>query len=268
MLRRTVSILLIAATMAFAGCTVGTIETGNVGVVTRWGTVDMKTEPAGFYFKTFAHVDKATTKEVEIQLNDMTPKAKDNLSLQDLDVSIYYTTVGERIPTFVVNKQGQSGWDQDAHVILPGHHLLRTLARGVIYDQVSKYDSLVLHTKRDDVERAVKLAVQTDIDADPIAKGTFTVTRVVIRAIATDKSIENAIRDNVNKDKELEAKTKEVKIAQQEAYRMKVLSEQGGAGFVALLNAQANMKVAEGIAAGKVQTIIVPANFNALGQFK
>ena len=55
----------------------------------------------------------------------------------------------------------------------------------------------------------------------------------------------------------------EVKTAEAEARRMQALSAQGSQS-IAYMNAQAALNISEGIKNGKVQTIVVPANFNAL----
>lgn len=262
-MKRLLAAVICLATLA--GCTVGTIETGNVGVVKRWGKVNMTPIGEGFYFNFFTSVEEATTKEVSVELNDMTPKAHDNLFLKDFDATVYYETTGSQIPTFLTKKEGQSAWHENKWY--PGYKLISNLARGAAYDEVQKYDSLVIHTKRPQVEDGIKRAVQTDLDADPVTKGMFRVTRVVVRSVVTDPSIEAAIQKNVNKEKDLDSARKDVEIARQEGLRMEQLTKNGGPAFTALLNAQANMKVAEGIAAGKVSTIIVPGNFTALGNF-
>ena len=63
---------------------------------------------------------------------------------------------------------------------------------------------------------------------------------------------------------ELAAKNVEVETARKEAERIAVLNSNAGA--INYMNAQAQMKIAEGIAAGKVNTIVVPYDFKGMVQ--
>jgi len=54
-----------------------------------------------------------------------------------------------------------------------------------------------------------------------------------------------------------------VQTAKKEAERMNALSNQSSQS-IAYIQAQAALNISEGIKNGKVQTIVVPANFNAL----
>jgi hypothetical protein len=62
---------------------------------------------------------------------------------------------------------------------------------------------------------------------------------------------------------ELQRKEVEVQTAKKEAERMNALSNQSTQS-IAYIQAQAALNISEGIKNGKVQTIVVPANFNAL----
>jgi hypothetical protein len=62
---------------------------------------------------------------------------------------------------------------------------------------------------------------------------------------------------------ELQRKEVEVKTAEAEARRMNALANQSSQS-IQFMQAQAALNISEGIKNGKVQTIVVPANFNAL----
>jgi len=76
-------------------------------------------------------------------------------------------------------------------------------------------------------------------------------------------SVVASANELVRAKNELKQKEVEVKTAKMEAERMQALSNQG-AQSIAYMQAQAMMNISEGIKQGKVQTIVVPANFNAL----
>lgn len=217
-------ILAIAVASTLIGC--GRIETGNIGVRTDFNKAIESTElNPGFYTAFLTSVDEFSAKEIEIQMNDMKPKAKDNLSLQDLDVSVFYKVNSGQVAEQLVKYQGMSA-QADSGVWLPGYFLLERVIRGAIYDAASSYDSLTIHTKRNDLESTVKTRVQADLDLSD--KGVYTVTRVVIRQILTDPTLERSIQAAVQMQKQVEAKQNELALAKAEAER-KIVEAQGEA---------------------------------------
>ena len=62
---------------------------------------------------------------------------------------------------------------------------------------------------------------------------------------------------------ELKVKATEVEIAKKESERMAALAA-NSTQSIAFMNAQAQLKVAEGVASGKVHTIVVPYDFKGI----
>jgi len=216
-MKKFLTILAFAATaMGLTGC-YGRIETGNVGLRTDFnGTVSEKVESEGLYTAVVGHVDEYTLKEVPVTLENLTPKAKDNLSLAELDVSVYYrVTSGDAVRRLQLKRTGQSVLIGDSHVWAPQFRFIESLARSEIADAVSKHDSLTIHTQRNTLESEVMSALQVSLDAsDP---GMFQITRVVVRQVRTDPTVEQSIRNVVAKGKELEAATLQVQVAEKNA---------------------------------------------------
>lgn len=210
-MKRIVLSVAVAVTVVLTGC--GQIEQGNVGVRTTFGKVSPEAEKPGIYIALVSSVREFTAKESAIVLDNMTPKAKDNLSLKDLDVSVYYRTNPDAIPALQVKYSGQSARDDRSGVYYPAYHLVTSLARGTIYDMVgTKYDSLTIHQKRTELETEIKDGIQKELDAnDP---GVFTVSRVVIRQVLTDPAIEEAVRMKATREAELKAKSIQVQVEQ------------------------------------------------------
>lgn len=260
--------VLVASTSVMTGC--GRVETGEVGVRTTFNKkVELEEVPQGFYFAVLSSVDHFAVKEIGIELNDLTPKAKDNLSLKDFDLVVYYQTNSDKVADLFVEKQNQHAWDTAAGNFLPGYKLVHALARGAAYDAIAQHDSLTIHTNRNVIEQEVKHRIQEDLEV--AAPGTFVITRVVVRQVLTDPSIEEAIRRSVAVDKEVEAKNKEVALATAEAKR-KAEEAKGIADY--------NRKVAESLTPNLLQykalevqekfagqgthTVIMPQNTGAL----
>jgi hypothetical protein len=94
------------------------------------------------------------------------------------------------------------------------------------------------------------------------------VHQVFIKTLNIDPKLLDSARAVITAQNEYTQKVTEVRTAQKEAERMDALSRQGGPAFVNLLNAQANMKMAEAVAAGKVHTIVVPYDFKGIVNVK
>ena len=62
---------------------------------------------------------------------------------------------------------------------------------------------------------------------------------------------------------ELKVKATEVEIAKKESERMAALAA-NSTQSIAFMNAQAQLKVAEGVANGKVHTVVVPYEFKGI----
>jgi len=203
----------VVTTLLATGC--GRIETGNVGVRKNFnGTIADKVEGEGFYTSIVGSVAEYTLKEIPIDLENLTPKAADNLSLQDLDVTVRYLITDAASVRHLVATKTNSSVKLDG-VYLPGFSIVKSAAQSEIADVVSKVDSMVIHQKRGLLESEAKAAMQRTLDAsDP---GKFKVTQVIVRQVTTDASVEAAIRNVVAKGKEKEAADLNVAIAEKNA---------------------------------------------------
>jgi regulator of protease activity HflC (stomatin/prohibitin superfamily) len=177
-------------------------------------------------------VREYTTKESAINLDNMTPKAKDNLSLREMDITVYYKTDGSKIPGLQAKYANQSAYDHG--IWYPAYNLVENMARTAAYEEVAKQDSLTIHQHRDEVALAMKENIQKALnESDP---NTFTVTRVVMRQVVTDPAIEQSILQAVQVQKQIEAKNAELELAKAEARRT-VAEAQGTAQRNQILNA-------------------------------
>ncbi|MXX06434.1 MAG: hypothetical protein F4Y89_10370 [Gammaproteobacteria bacterium] len=193
-----------------------TVESGNVVVERTLGEVNHQEVGQGLNFKMpiLTRTFEFSAKEIPVDFEDLRPKAGDNLTLQDLDVSVFYQANASSISELMVKYAGTSERGEDG-ALLPAYGLVMREARSAIYEQVATIDSLELHRQRDIIADLVLADLQSRLElSDP---GIFTITRVVIRALNTDPSIEEAIQIAVQAEKELEAKQVQVEIARQDA---------------------------------------------------
>jgi regulator of protease activity HflC (stomatin/prohibitin superfamily) len=259
-------VLLAVVLVAVTSC--GTVESGNVGIRTTLGKVNPEEIEPGLYFGVpgVSGVQEFSAKEIGLDLNDLTPKARDNLSLRDLDVTVYYRVAGASIADLYVKYAGQHTRDEGSRVNLPAYAMLQRLARNAIYEQASRIDSLVMHTRRDELAAAVSKALQVELDAND--KGVFTVTRVVIRALTTDPAIEKAIQESVAAQKQLETTKQRIAIAEAEA-QVEVKRAEGIAKSNQIINQsltreylqhESNLALLKFAEKGGTTTVVIPAN--------
>ena len=200
----------------FAGFAAYTVETGNVAVERTLGKVNHEEQEQGLNFKMpfLTTALEFSAKEIAIDIDDMKPKAADNLSLRDLDVSVFYRVPPQFVSELMVKYANSAARGGDG-VWLPAYGLVMREARSTIYEKVAQIDSLQLHRQREVLQADVLDALQARLEkTDP---GNIQITRVVVRALNTDPSIEAAIREAVEAEKRLEAKQVQVEIAKKDA---------------------------------------------------
>lgn len=204
-----------------------------------------------------------SVKEIPFDIVDLTPKAADNLSLRDLDVTIFYSVDATQVAELSVkyagaDELGPEGW-------YPAYGVVYREARGAIYDEVARVDSLVLHRQREQLQAAIQTTLQRRLEEDD--PKVFTVSRVVVRALNTDPSIEQAIQLAVQNQKKLEAKKIEVEIAAKDA-EIEIARAKGIAEANHIINAsltaeylqhEVNKALAE-FAKNGGNAVVIPAN--------
>ncbi len=264
---KVVSFLVALILIAILAGSCGTIETGNVGLRTTLGKVSPEEIEPGLYMRLpfISRVHEFSAKEIAIDLNDLTPKAKDNLSLRDLDVTVYYKTNAAAVAELYVKYAAQHERDSNA-VFMPAYALLVRLARNIIYEETSRMDSLLMHTKRDELASAVARGLQAELNKND--KDVFTVTRVVIRQLTTDPAIEKAIQESVAAQKQLETTKQRIAIAEAEA-QVEVKKAEGIAKSNQIINQsltreylqhESNLALHKFAEKGGTTTVVIPAN--------
>lgn len=265
-LKKAFSGVVVLAVIGLVIGTAGTIQTGNVGVKTTLGVISPDEVEPGVYLKLplITRVQEFTAKDIVIDLPDLTPKAKDNLSLRDMDVSIYYRVNAAHIAELSAKYASQSTPHPDGY-IMPAHELVWRVARNACYEEVSKFDSLVIHTQREQLGAAIAHKMQAELDKTD--KGVFVISRAVLRSVQTDPSIEQSIQQAVANQKKLEAMQVQTEIAKKEA-DIKVTEARGiaeanriisGSLTREYLQHEANMALLKFAEKGNSNTIVVPS---------
>ena len=229
LLKKTTSLSVCTALAVIAilsGCT--QIDTGNVGVERTLGKVGKDPLPPGVYFTVFKTVDEFTAKEVSFQLQDLTPKSRDNLTMKDVDIDVYFKTMPAAIPGLYTKYQGdvvqhkQVAQNGTSDLVMAYSRVSRE-AREAVYKSIAQLDATTMHTKRTELAELVRASLQAELD--PNDKGAFLITAVHVRNLLTDPAIEAAIRQRAETDQAIQKKLKEVDLARAEAERLIVQAE-------------------------------------------
>jgi hypothetical protein len=252
----------IVAAMAMAtGCT--RIETGEVGVRVGFDKQVQSGEllPGSFNQVLIGDVLTFPIKDVNVKLEDMTPVAKDNSTMKDFDAVVIYNINQAQVAELYSQKSQAFHARHNGDIYLMYNYIVQA-TRNAIYKEARKYEALDMADNRQAMEQSIKEQVQKSL-ADEKLDGSLVVGQVLIRNVVPADSVVASANELVRAKNELKQKEVEVKTAKMEAERMQALSNQG-AQSIAYMQAQAMINISEGIKQGKVQTIVVPANFNAL----
>jgi regulator of protease activity HflC (stomatin/prohibitin superfamily) len=260
---KTISKIIAIATFAIAatGCT--RIETGEVGVrIDAYKQVQSGELLPGTVNQTLiGDVLTFPVKDVNVVLENMTPVAKDNSTMKDLDAVVVYNinpqSVAELYST--KNKSFHAEFKGDTYVM---YNYVVQNARNAIYKAARKYEALDMADNRTDMENYIKDEITRNL-AEEKLDGSISITQVMVRNVVPADSVVASANDLVRSKNELKQKEVEVKTAEAESRRMAALANNSGSS-IAFMQAQAMLNISEGIKAGKVQTIVVPSNFNAL----
>ncbi len=261
-MKRFVKLLSAVAVIALAtGCT--RIETGEVGVRVGFDKQVQSGEllPGSFNQVLIGDVLTFPIKDVNVKLDDMTPVAKDNSTMKDLDAVVIYNINQSQVAELYSTKSRAFHASHSGDIYLMYNYMVQN-ARNAIYKEARKYEALDMADNRQAMEQAIRETVQQSLVEEKL-DGSITINQVLIRNVVPADSVVASANDLVRSKNELKQKEVEVKTAKMEAERMQALSNQG-AQSIAYMQAQAMMNISEGIKNGKVQTIVVPSNFTAL----
>jgi len=260
-MKRIFTLSILAAAVLATGCT--RIETGEVGVRVGFDKQVQSGEllPGSFNQTIIGEVLTFPVKDVNVQLNDMTPVAKDNSTMKDFDAVVVYNINPQQVAELysTKNKAFHAEFKGDTYVM---YNYIVQNARNAIYKAARKYEALDMADARSDMEKFIQDEIVRNL-AEEKLDGTIMISQVLIRNVVPADAVVESANALVRSKNELKQKEVEVQTAKKEAERMAALANNSGAS-IAFMQAQAMLNISEGIKNGQVQTIVVPSNFNAL----
>ena len=251
----------LAAVALTSACT--RIETGEVGVRVGFDKQVQSGEllPGSFNQVLIGDVLTFPIKDVNVTLNDMTPVAKDNSTMKDLDAVVVYNINPQQVAELysTKNRAFHAEFKGDTYVM---YNYIVQNARNAIYKAARKYDALDMADARSDMEKFIQDEIVRNL-AEEKLDGTIMISQVLIRNVVPADAVVASANELVRSKNELKQKEVEVQTAKKEAERMAALAN-NSASSIAFMNAQAALNISEGIKNGKVQTIVVPSNMTSL----
>lgn len=265
-MKRLFTLGILAAAVLAVGCT--RIETGEVGVRVDFSKQIQPGEllPGSFNQTLVGDVLTFPVKDLNVVLENMTPVAKDNSTMKDLDAVVVYSINPQQVSELYATKnRAFHVVDKSGDVYLMYNYIVQN-ARNAIYKAARKYEALDMADNRTDMETFIKEEVIRNL-AEEKLDGALNITQVLIRNIIPADSVVASANELVRSKNELKQKEIEVKTAEAEARRMAALANNSSSS-IAFMQAQAQLNISEAVKAGKVQTIIIPSNLTMLGSVK
>lgn len=250
-----------ALAIAATGCT--RIETGEIGVRLNASKQIEGNEllPGSWNQTLIGSVLEFPVKDIVVALENRTPMTADNSALADFDITVVYsinpTSVAELYST---KSRSFHAEGRDGTLLM--YNYMTTLVNNASYKAIRQYKALEVADNRAKLEAEILAGVQEQLKAEKLDTA-LSLTVVQVRNVAPNADILKAATEYVRAQNELKIKETEVQIAKKESERMAALA-QNSQQSIAYMQAQAALNISEGIKNGKVQTIVVPANFNAL----
>lgn len=234
---------------------------GEVGVRINWNkTVDNREySPGEFMFSFTGESLLFPVKEVAANLDNLQPISKDNSTLADFDMTFIYNINPSSIAELYSN-ESRSFHHRDGRETYIMFNYLSQLARSAAFKATREYEALEMNNYRSQLEASVRDLMIKELEQKKLNHA-ITISQVQIRRIQPAQPIIDSANALVQAKNQLLQREVEVKTAEAEAKRQRVLAE-SGPSTIQYMNAQANLAIAEGIRSGKVNSVImIPTDF-------
>lgn len=242
---------IVLAVAALQACT--RIETGEIGLRRGFDKQVSNTEllPGSFNQTMIGEVMTFPVKDVNVKLDDLTPQAKDNSTMKDMDAVVIYN-INPAMAGELYNTKSRAFHASNGGDIYLMYNYVFQAARNAAYKAAREYEALDMNDNRQNMETKMKeymIATLTDEKLD----GAISISQVLIRGIVPADSVVQSANDLVRAKNEYKQKEVEVRTAMKEAERIAALNSNVGA--IQYMDAQSRQMIAEGIKNGKVQTL-------------
>lgn len=255
----------ILASTLLAGCT--RIETGEVGVRRTFDKTIETTElmPGTLNQTMIGDVMTFPTKDVPVDITDMTPLASDNSTVEDFDLQVIYSLNPSSVAELYINKSRSFHADTEEGDTLLMYNYMKQLGRNAAYKVARQYESLKMADNRAEIERKIELEIKQQLIAEKL-DNSITISQILVRNIKPANNIVESANLLVQAQNENKRKEVEVGTAKLEAERIAALN--ANAGATRYMEATAIVTIAEAVRDGKVDTIVIPYDFKGIVNVK
>ena len=186
-MKRIATLSLIAAAILATGCT--RIETGEVGVRVGFDkqVKPGELEPGSFNQVLIGDVLTFPYKDVNVVIENMTPVAKDNSTMKDLDMVVVYNINKNQAAELYSSKNRSFHAEFKGDTFLMYNYIVQN-ARNAVYKAARKYEALDMADNRDNMENMVKEEIQKNLVEEKL-DGSITISQVMIRSVVPADSV-------------------------------------------------------------------------------
>lgn len=243
------------------------IETGEVGVRRSFDKTIETTElqPGTINQTVFGDVLTFPTKDVQVDVTDMTPLASDNSTIKDFDMSVVYSINPTAVAEIYIEKNRGFHAETENGDTLLMYNYIRQLARNAAYKVARRYESLKMADNRAEIENLVRQEIVQQLAVEKL-DASISVSQVLVRQITPADNIVQSANLLVQAQNENKRKEVEVGTAKLEAERIAALN--ANAGATKYMEATAIVTIAEAVKEGKVNTIVIPYDFKGIVNVK
>jgi regulator of protease activity HflC (stomatin/prohibitin superfamily) len=253
---------IIAIAMSLSACHI--VDTGKVGLRVNFDkTIEASERPAGSFNQVIVGtIIDLPIKEISVDVANLTPLASDNSTMADFDVTVVYSINPASVSDLYINKNRSfHSLSEDGEEVFLMHSYLQTTVRNAAYKVARKYEAMKMNDERQAIEAEILAQVKSTLDAEKLGTSVI-VSQVQVKSISPSAAVKVSADNLVKAKSDLQAKEVEVNTAKKEAERISALN--ANAGAIEYMNAQSLALIAQGVADGKVQTIVVPYDFKGI----
>jgi regulator of protease activity HflC (stomatin/prohibitin superfamily) len=243
------------------------IETGEVGVRRSFDKTIETTElmPGSVNQTIFGDVMTFPTKDVQVDVADLTPLASDNSTVADFDMAVIYSINPGSVAELYIEKNLVFHAETENGDTLLMYNYIRQLGRNAVYKVARRYESLKMADNRAEMEQLIRQEIIANLAAEKL-DGQIDVSQVLVRQVKPAANIVKSANLLVEAQNAEKQKQVEVRTAKLEAERIAALN--ANAGATKYMEATALVTIAEAVKEGKVSTIIVPYDFKGIVNVK
>lgn len=255
-----IAMLAVAATQ-LVGC--GWVKQGKVGLRVNYdNTIERDERTAGtMYQRVIGSTIQLPVRELSADVLDVNPQASDNSTMADFDATIIYSINPTQVAELYIDRNKSFHDVDDDGEILLMHNYIKTVTKNAIFKVARLYPAMKMNDARSDIEQQIKEQITASLRAEKLDNA-VSVSQVMVKSMLPSTAVKASADRLVAAQADLQAKDTELQTAQKEAARIATLN--ANAQAIPYMNAQANMKIAEAVAAGKVNTIIIPTDFKGI----